>query len=47
MIGAKYYGAKFGAVIIGAKVFATQVPRLRRCQRGQEPWRQMRWLQEV
>jgi hypothetical protein len=45
MIGAKYYGAKFGAVIIGAKVFATQVSRLRRC--GQEPWRQMRWLQEV
>jgi hypothetical protein len=47
MLDANYYGAKLDAVIIGAKVFAMQAPRLRRCQRGQGPWRQMRWRQDV
>jgi hypothetical protein len=52
MLGANYYGAKLGAVIIGAvvigvKLFATQAPRLRRCQPGQGPWHQMRWCQDV
>jgi hypothetical protein len=43
MLEFNYYGAKLGAVIIGAKLFATQASHLRRCQRGQGPWCQMRW----